>query len=111
MITGILHCYVQVKAAFTRSYNKSVHLTPYSTGAAVKKRGRQEAGADEDVEDAYNEVEQADVEKRDDGDSDDDISTDRMIVVLVLCLFASNIKWHYLTNYLSARNCWSLRTS
>jgi len=63
-------------------------LTPYSTGAAVKKRGRQEAGAEEDMEDAYNEVDQAEVEKRDDDDSDDDISADRMIVVTVLCLFA-----------------------
>lgn len=77
-----------MKAAFTRSYNKSVHLTPYSTGAAPKKRGRQTAGADEDVEDEYNEMEQMEVEKRDDEDSDDDISSDRMIVVLVFCLFA-----------------------
>jgi len=63
-------------------------LTPYSTGAAIKKRGRQEAGADEDMEDVYSEMEQAKVEKRDDEDSDDDVSADRMIVVLVLCSFS-----------------------
>jgi len=84
------HVSGQVKAAFTRSYNKTVHLTPYSTGAAAKKRGRQAAGAEEDVDDAYNEIEQADVQGRDDDDnnSDDDVSTDRMIVVMALCMFA-----------------------
>jgi len=81
--------FVQVKAAFTRSYNKIVHLTPYSTGAAAKKRGRQATGDEEDIEDAYNnEMDQGEVERKDDDDnSDDDISTDRMIVVMDLCLF------------------------
>ena len=74
-----------MKAAFTRSYNKAVHLTPYSTGAAPKKRGRQAAGFDEDTEDVYDETEQQmEVEKKDAEDSDDDIATDRMIVVLRL---------------------------
>jgi len=84
---GFLSCFhghVQVKAAFTRSFNKTVHLTPYSTGAAPKKRGRQAARADEDAEDIYDEPEQAGDEKRDSENSDDDISTDRMIVVLQL---------------------------
>ena len=62
-------------------------MTPYSTGAAPKKRGWQAAGADEDMEDDYNEMDTAEVEKRDDGDSDDDdVSADRMIVVMVQCL-------------------------
>jgi len=73
-----------VKAAFTRSFNKTVHLTPYSTGAAPKKRGRP-AAADEDVEDVYDELEQAGTEKMDSADSDDDIAADRMIVVLHVC--------------------------
>jgi len=86
-----------VKAAFTRSYNKAVHLTPYSTGAATKKRGRQAAGADEDTEDIYDETEQQmEVEKRDSDNSDDDIATDRMIVVLHVCDFLLNIKCHFL---------------
>jgi len=55
-------------------------LTPYSTGAAPKKRGRQAAGGDEDAEDVYNEMEPAGVEKESE-DSDDDVATDRMIVV------------------------------
>ena len=57
-------------------------MTPYSTGAAAKKRGRQAAGADEDAEDVYDQMEETGVEKRDSEDSGDDISADRMIVVL-----------------------------
>jgi len=88
---------VQVKAAFTRSYNKAVHLTPYSTGAAPKKRGRQTAIADEDAEGVYDETEQQmEVEKRDSEDSGDDIATDRMIVVLRVCDFLLIIKCHFL---------------
>ncbi|KAL5014468.1 hypothetical protein ScPMuIL_008738 [Solemya velum] len=37
------------KAAFTRSYNKEVHLTPYSTGVAVKKRRGAAAVVDEEM--------------------------------------------------------------
>ena len=59
-----------------------MHLTPYSTGAAPKKRGRQTAGADEDLEGIYDELEPAAAEKRDSEESDDDISADRMIMVL-----------------------------
>ena len=62
-------------------------MTPYSTGAAAKKRGRQTAGADEDVEDVYDEMELAGLEKRDSEDSDDDITTDRMITVVDVLSF------------------------
>jgi len=58
-------------------------LTPYSTGAAPKKRGRQAAGVDDEAEDMYDEAEQhAGDEKRDSDDNDNDITADRMIVVL-----------------------------
>jgi len=73
----------QVKAAFTRSYNKTIHLTPYSTGAVPKKRGRQAVGDEDDTEDIYDQLEQAETEKRGSDDSDDDISADRMIMVVI----------------------------
>jgi len=73
----------QVKAAFTRTFNKTVHLTPYSTGAAPSKRGRQAPAADEDIEGVLYD-EQAGAEKIDSEESDEDISADRMIVVIKL---------------------------
>jgi len=82
-----------VKAAFTRSFNKTVHLTPYSTGAAAKKRGRPAAEADDDDEDMYDEA--TGVEKRDSGDSDDDIAADRMILVCygVFLIIITTVHW------------------
>lgn len=61
----------KVKAAFTRAYNKEVHLTPYSL--QVVKKGRRGGGGDTELgEDADNEVR----ESEDEGDS---MQTDAMI--------------------------------
>ena len=63
----------QVKAAFTRTYNKDVHLAPYATGSVAKKRRVVveeeigEEGAAESGEESNND--------------DDDITKDSMIKV------------------------------
>ena len=72
-------------------------MTPYSTGAATKKRGRQAAGADEEAEDGYEELERDGVEKRDSEGSDEDMSTDRMIVVRRVLWFTLKLNWHFNT--------------
>lgn len=59
----------KVKAAFTRAYNKEVHLTPYSL--QVVKKGRRGGGESELGEDMDNEVHES--------DEGDTLQTDAMI--------------------------------
>lgn len=72
----------KTKTAFTRMYNKEVHLTPYSTGIITKKkRGR---GATEDDIDQLGEGEIAMAEdevvvEQDEDENDDDLEADTMI--------------------------------
>lgn len=63
-----------MKAAFTRTYNKEVHLTPYSL--QVVKKGRRGGGGDSELggEDLDNEVQ----ESEDEGEG---LKTDAMIKV------------------------------
>ena len=63
----------KVKAAFTRAFNKSATLNPYSAGAAPKKKKRGASGGGED----YGED---DAEEEDQEDTDD-VSADSMIKV------------------------------
>ena len=41
---------MQVKAAFTRTYNKTARLKPYATGVMSKKGRKKTAGEDADTE-------------------------------------------------------------
>jgi replication factor C subunit 1 len=71
----------KVKAAFTRAYNKAVHLAPYSSAVAPKKRGRG-AVASDDLDGLYDDLEEgggggADAEENE--QSDEDVSVDAMI--------------------------------
>lgn len=62
----------QVKAAFTRTYNKEVHLMPYSLQAV--KKGRRGGGGESELggEDVDNEVQESE---------DEGVKTDAMIKV------------------------------
>lgn len=62
----------QVKAAFTRTYNKEVHLMPYSMQAV--KKGRRGGGGETELggEDVDNEVQESE---------DEGVKTDAMIKV------------------------------
>lgn len=64
----------QVKAAFTRTYNKEVHLTPYSL--QVVKKGRRGGGGESELggEDVDNEVQVSE-------DEGEGLKTDAMIKV------------------------------
>lgn len=69
-----------MKAAFTRAYNKEVHLTPYSLQAVKKgRRGDGGGGGESELggEDVNNEVQ----ESEDEGEG---LKTDAMIKVRVL---------------------------
>ena len=73
---------LQTKAAFTRQYNKEVHMTPYSTGAVAKKKRGGGAGGGADLETLGEEGEDGggaedDVEE----ENGDDLETDTMIKV------------------------------
>lgn len=63
----------QVKAAFTRTYNKEVHLTPYSL--QVVKKGRRGGGGDFE---RGEEISQEDPESEDEGEG---LKADAMIKV------------------------------
>lgn len=73
-LTPLLSISSQVKAAFTRTYNKEVHLTPYSL--QVVKKGRRGGGGESELggEDVDNEVQ----ESEDEGEG---LKTDAMIKV------------------------------
>ena len=61
--------FLQVKSAFTRSYNKEAHAIPYATAASIKKSRRSTSdGNDDDHEDHESEQE-----------SDSDITSNPMI--------------------------------
>lgn len=64
-----------MKAAFTRAYNKEVHLTPYSLQAV--KKGRRGGGGESELggEDADNDAQESE---------DDGLKADAMIKVRVL---------------------------
>ena len=70
---------VQVKAAFTRAYNKDVHLTPYSL--QVVKKGRRGGGGSGDLELGGEDVDYDVQESEDEGEG---IKTDAMIKVRTL---------------------------
>lgn len=73
-----------MKAAFTRAYNKEVHLTPYSLQAV--KKGRRGGGGESELggEDADKEVQ----ESEDEGDS---LKIDAMIKVRALNGFLNRV--------------------
>jgi hypothetical protein len=65
----------QTKAAFTRTYNKEVHLTPYSTGIVTKKKRGGAAAVDNDM---YGDEEEAPPSSDEEGEK---IDLDTMIKV------------------------------
>ncbi len=81
-------CILQVKAAFTRAYNKESHLTPYSTGAAPKK-GRRRGGvaATDDLDELEGGYEEGGTQPEEDEEEEEDVTTDTMIKVITkICL-------------------------
>lgn len=68
------HLQLQVKAAFTRAYNREVHLTPYSLLAVKKSRRGGGGEAEVGGEDVDNQTQ----ESEDEGES---LQTDAMIKV------------------------------
>ena len=68
----------QTKAAFTRTYNKQIHLTPYSTGVVAKKR---RGGGGGDELDMLGAEEGDGVVEEEEEEVDDDIDIDTMIKV------------------------------
>lgn len=83
LLTSVLSLSLQVKAAFTRAYNKEVHLTPYSL-QAVKKGRRGGGGGESELggEDVDNEV-----QSEDEGDG---LKADAMIKVRAFNLWQAN---------------------
>ena len=79
ILTPLLSVSSQVKAAFTRAYNKEVHLTPYSL-QAVKKGRRGGGGAESELggEDVDNEAQEAE---------DEGLNTDAMIKVRAVTMW------------------------
>ena len=84
----------QTKAAFTRSYNKEVHMTPYATGTMSKKKRGGGAGA-EDMEGYGEEGEAAAAESE---EEEEGLENDTMIKVSrsgigqkKICVFA--VRW------------------
>ncbi|KAL4217963.1 replication factor C subunit 1 [Mactra antiquata] len=66
----------KTKSAFTRTYNKEVHKTPYSTGVNVKKR--KGGGATTDETDLLGNEEEGAVQEEEEDDNDD-LDLDTMI--------------------------------
>lgn len=75
MLTSLLFISSKVKAAFTRTYNKEVHLTPYSL--QVVKKGRRGGGGESELggEEGENVVRESEEEE------EGDLQTDAMIKV------------------------------
>ncbi|ESP02654.1 hypothetical protein LOTGIDRAFT_138092 [Lottia gigantea] len=73
----------KTKAAFTRTYNKECHLTPYATGQTTKKKRGKGGGASEDEGDLLKmEGEDDDAATVDSGDEEGDaLENDTMIKV------------------------------
>jgi replication factor C subunit 1 len=69
--------FLQTKAAFTRAYNKEVHMTPYATGNVAKK-GRGRGGGAATDNPGLEEEESLVVESE---EEEEDISVDTMIKV------------------------------
>lgn len=65
----------QVKAAFTRAYNKDIHLTPFATGTAAKKK-RVDVSMDDELKE-----ESPSGDEDDENEDDDDITKDSMIKI------------------------------
>lgn len=64
-----------MKAAFTRAYNKDIHLTPYASGTIAKKKRGAAAPVDTEM------GEEEGVVESDPEGEDDDITKDSMIKV------------------------------
>ncbi len=65
---------LKVKAAFTRTYNKGSHITPYANQSIAKKSKRGAANYDDgNIE--------GEIEQSDDDDDDGDITKDSMIKI------------------------------
>ncbi|XP_053382559.1 replication factor C subunit 1-like [Mercenaria mercenaria] len=67
----------KTKAAFTRTYNKEVHMTPYSTGAATKKK--RGGGANTDELELLGNEEEGGGAVEEEEEEGDDLETDTMI--------------------------------
>lgn len=72
----MLSVFFQVKAAFTRAYNKEVHLTPYSLQAV--KKGRRGGGGGGESELGGDDMDQNVQESEDEGEN---LKADAMIKV------------------------------
>ena len=87
---------LQTKAAFTRQYNKEVHMTPYSTGAVAKKKRGGGAGADletlgEEGEDGGGAEDDVEEENGDDLETDTMIKVGIIVWVRIVCISARKL--------------------
>ena len=80
-----------MKAAFTRTYNKETHLTPYAFGAAKKGRGRGGGGGGEEMLELEGEGETS-VMAEEEEEDEDDFSKNTMIKVLLSSDFSACFK-------------------
>ena len=80
LILFIILTHKQVKAAFTRAYNKESHATPFAVVSVTKKK-KKKAGGDEETYGDDDEIEESEEE-------DDDITKDAMIKVNVILFIA-----------------------
>ena len=73
-----------MKAAFTRTYNKESHLTPYASGATKKGRGRGGGGGGgEDLLEMEGEGEETGMVEEEE-EEEDDLTKDTMIKVITV---------------------------
>ncbi|OON20510.1 replication factor RFC1 domain protein, partial [Opisthorchis viverrini] len=71
----------QVKAALTRSFNKSTHLLPYATGTVSKGRGKRAGPVETSASDGDGEADTEGLFDATENNEEDDVQTDSMIVV------------------------------
>ncbi|KER31746.1 hypothetical protein T265_02109 [Opisthorchis viverrini] len=70
----------QVKAALTRSFNKSTHLLPYATGTVSKGRGKRAGPVETSASDGDGEADTEGLFDATENNEEDDVQTDSMIV-------------------------------
>jgi hypothetical protein len=88
--------YVQVKAAFTRTYNKTARPKPYATGVMSKKGKKRQAGDGDDLEGLDEELGGNGEEGAGNGSGasdEEDITQDSMIKVRYFMMWQVACKW------------------
>ncbi|GAA29341.2 replication factor C subunit 1 [Clonorchis sinensis] len=70
----------KVKAALTRSFNKSTHLLPYATGVVSKGRAKRAGPAETSASDGEGEADTEGLFDATENNEEDDVQTDSMII-------------------------------